>query len=74
MLTFEEVCKRAGGRRRYNAWRQFMRTLRRVEVVRRVRETGFYPGQAAALAEQFGVCRMTISRDLAAIRRGRIDE
>jgi hypothetical protein len=69
-LTFDEICKRAGGRRRYNAWRQFMREFRRIKITHEILQTGDYYGVQADLARKFGVHPSTISRDLAFIRRG----
>ncbi len=72
-MTFDEVCWRAGGRRRYNAWRQFMRVYRRALVAREIRRMGDYYGVQAELARKFGVSPATISRDLAVLRRGKTE-
>ncbi len=73
-MTWGQVCRRAGGRRGYNAQRQFAAAYRRSEVARLLlagvgrRHSGL-TGQQAEIARQLGVHPSTISRDLAAIQR-----
>jgi hypothetical protein len=70
--TFEIVCRRNAGRRRYNAGRKFLRNLRRAEIFCRLAGTGLLRnkrrGMQAILAREFGVSPATISRDLQVLR------
>ena len=68
-LTFDEVCRRAGGRRRYNAQRRAEMFVRRIIILGRIpRDPGcMQRGWCAALAREFGVSRATISRDIWAV-------
>ncbi len=66
----ETVARRAAGRRRYNAMRQFWRELRRLELLERcpsllalISRTGVQK----RLAAELGVSPSTISRDVKAI-------
>ena len=66
----ETVAKRAAGRRRYNAVRQFKRELRRRQIVKlavaerlRATERGFQ----VQMARRLGVSPSTICRDMKAI-------
>jgi len=59
-LTQDEIERRASGRRLYNAWRQFLATLRRIEVAR-LRAQGWKPGHIAATLD---VHPTTIRRDI----------
>jgi hypothetical protein len=66
---WEAVCRRAAGRRRYNAGRRRRKQQRRTEII--IRRTGLDRwewGLQAALAEALGVSRATICRDFQAIR------
>jgi hypothetical protein len=67
----DEAHRRAGGRRRYNAWRQFLALYRRVrlmEIVARNRMDLWHRnGNQQALARALGVSPSTISRDVRAI-------
>lgn len=68
--TPDEVARRAGGRRHYNAWRQFRALHRRSEVARRLTVQGaFRRGFQARLARELGVSRATICRDVRELRR-----
>jgi hypothetical protein len=71
-LTFDEVCRRAGGRRRYNLNRRAEMFARRIIILSRIpRDPGCTRrGWCAALAREFGVSRATISRDIWAVLDG----
>ena len=62
-----EAARRAGGRRRYNAWRHFCAVWRRREVARLYLELGGGYGVQAAMARRLGVSQATVSRDMAAL-------
>jgi hypothetical protein len=64
--SFNEVCRRAGGRRAYNALRRDRRLFRRVDVMRLLREYGYRRGVQARIATVLGVSEATISRDVKA--------
>ena len=66
---FGTVCRRAGGRRRYNARRRAEKQWRRAQIIALVPydRRGVW-GVQALLAERFGVSKSTISRDFEAIR------
>jgi hypothetical protein len=71
--AWDEVCRRAGGRRRYNAGRRFLRDERRARIVCRLAGTGLLyergrSGLQAVLARELRVSPSTISRDLRALR------
>jgi hypothetical protein len=72
---FRAVCKRAGGRRRYNAERQNQQNWRRNMIIfwtaGLARSTW---GLQAALARELGVSRATVCRDMAAIRDGYVPQ
>jgi hypothetical protein len=67
-LDWDSICRRAGGRRRYNAMRKQLKHQRRVEVLLRTTGKRHLWGIQAALAEVLGVSRATICRDFKAIR------
>jgi hypothetical protein len=71
-LTFDEVCRRAGGRRRYNTQRCAEMFTQRIIIFGRIpRDSGCMErGWCAALAREFGVSRATISRDIWAVLDG----
>lgn len=54
-LSWDETCRRAGGRRHYNAVRQLRVLLRRARLVRLLREMGMVRGYQVRLAEAQGV-------------------
>lgn len=66
-MDFSSVCHRAGGRRRYNAWRSRRQAWRRAEVARLLKDNGewFRHGLQAELARELKVSRSTICRDIA---------
>src|SRR5689334_2397286 len=71
--TWDVVCRRNAGRRRYNAGRKFLRDLRRAQIVGRLAGIGLvnagrHRGLQARLARELGVSPATISRDLRALR------
>jgi hypothetical protein len=66
---FAEVCRRAGGRRRYNAVRRFNAALRRVKVGEMLLRHGTRHGVQAMIARALGVSEATVSRDRAALAR-----
>jgi hypothetical protein len=63
---WESVCRRAAGRRAYNAHRSLSALLRRCQVVRLLCVKGGLTkhGTQARLARQLGVSRSTICRDI----------
>ena len=63
-LTWDAMCRRAGGRRGYNRLRQFLANYRLTKVVELLRETGFRRGYQTIIANALGVHRSTICRDL----------
>jgi len=66
--TWDAVCRRAAGRRAYNARRTEAALLRRVEVVGLYRRLGRRHGVQAEVARRLGVSQATVSRDLQALR------
>ena len=69
--AWEEVFRRAAGRRHYNGVRQFRATVRRCDVARLLRVQGGLTarGTQASLARQLGVSRSTVCRDVAWLLR-----
>ena len=69
-MTWDEVCRRAGGRRRYNFWRKQGKFARRAEIFCRLagKDAWRLWGIQRALAKALGVSRATICRDFWAIR------
>ncbi len=68
--TFDEACKRAAGRRAYNAQRQRARE-RRISLILALQDRESPTGRE--LAARFGVHEATISRDLAFIEKLRAE-
>ena len=66
-VSFDATCRRAGGRRHYNAGRQLQVLLRRNQVAKLFGVYGFEHGAQAAIARQLGVHRSTICRDISAL-------
>jgi hypothetical protein len=68
--SWDAVCRRAAGRRRYNAARKELRNARRAEIICRAKGMSWWRlyGIQAALARELGVSRATISRDFRAFR------
>ncbi len=67
--SWDEICRRASARRRYNSVRKLRAEVRRFELAEHVRRHGLAHGEQKALAAQFQVSPSTISKDLAAIRQ-----
>jgi hypothetical protein len=65
--SWEEVCKRAAGRYKYNALRTFQAQLRRKEVLNLLHRWGWVAGVQSQIAEHLGVHKSTICRDLKVI-------
>ncbi len=63
-VSADLAARRAGGRRRYNADRRADALLRRHLVAQMLGEYGFERGAQSRMAEELGVHRSTISRDL----------
>lgn len=68
-LSFNQICKRAGGRRRYNRQREIAKDARRKEVERLLAVYGHKTaGVQARIARELGVSEATVSRDAQSIR------
>lgn len=63
---FSEVCRRAGGRRAYNALRRDLAVCRRADVMNLLLKYGYRRGVQARIAAVLGVSEATISRDVKA--------
>ncbi len=63
-MTWDEVCRRAAGRRHYNSHRAFMATWRRHQVLDYWRKSQGRRGWQAEAAGALGVHRSTITRDM----------
>ncbi len=68
-LTPDALSRRAGGRSRYNRRRQLLAQQRLTQVIRLLGEIGFRHGYQTRIAEQLGVHRSTICRDIARLNR-----
>ena|SRR5436190_1482621 len=71
-ISHDEVCRRAGGRNRYNAWRRFVALDRRIFQVAPLLKGRWFlhiPGLQAKIAREIGVSESTISRDIQALKR-----
>ncbi len=66
-MTWEQVCRRAAGRRHYNSWRRVNAHDRRRRVFEYWRESKGRRGWQAEAAVALGVHRSTITRDVAAM-------
>jgi len=67
-VSSTEAYRRAGGRRHYNAIRQFQAEWRRSQVAKLLLEQGDKYGVQADLARKLGVSEATVSRDIAALK------
>ena len=65
--SWDEVCRRAAGRRRYHAIRRLQRDLRRQEVLERLVRYGLGHGVQARIGRELGVSEATVSRDVKAL-------
>ena len=63
-VSDEEMRKRACGRRRYNAVRSLLKTLRRQEVLELLEAWGFGYGVQARIAATLNVHPSVVSRDI----------
>ena len=63
-LSWDEACRRAGGRRHDNRRRQFLANYRLTRVVKPLWQTGFRRGYQTIIAKKLGVDRSTGCRDL----------
>ncbi len=66
---FAAICRRAGGRRRYNKQRQIAAAWRRLLLLNHLQQYGYQRGTLAAFARSMGVHRSTITRDLQALHK-----
>ncbi len=66
-MTWDEVCRRAAGRRHYNAWRRVVAHDRQRRVLDYWRQSKGRRGWQAAAADALGVHRSTITRDMQAL-------
>ena len=64
-LTHDQLERRASGRRHWNSWRQFLATVRRIEVAK-LRLQGWKPSHIAC---RLYVSDSTIRRDMHALIR-----
>jgi len=74
--TPEIAARRAGGRRRYNRWRQLQSTLRLIRIVEFMYRNGWTGrewGIRAKIAREIGLLRSTIARDMQHVERALID-
>jgi DeoR/GlpR family transcriptional regulator of sugar metabolism len=64
--NWDAICRRAGGRRRYNAQRRFNAEMRQLEVAQLIDRYGLLErGVQKRIADELGVSEATISRDVA---------
>jgi hypothetical protein len=60
----DTVCRRARGRAKHNAWRKYLATMRRKQVVDLLLRYGFKYGVGALIAAELRVHKSTVSRDI----------
>jgi hypothetical protein len=65
--TWNEVCQRSSGRRKYHGIRRLRMRVRRLTVSRHLQREGFGYGVKAQLARTLGVSKATITSDVRAI-------
>jgi hypothetical protein len=65
--SWDEMHRRACGRRHYNSVRTFRATLRRGQVLRLLFRWGFAHGVQVRIARTLGCSEATLSRDMAVI-------
>jgi hypothetical protein len=73
-VSHAEACARAGGRRRYNAWRRFMRIQRLGKVSEAMCRFAWGRGIFSRVARILGVHRSTVCRDWQAIHQYRREQ
>ncbi len=66
-MTWDQVCRRAAGRRHYNAWRRVVAHDRQRRVLDYWRQSKGRRGWQAEAADTLGVHRSTITRDMHAL-------
>jgi hypothetical protein len=64
VITAEQAYRRAGGRRRYNKQRKADALMRRLCILYHLHTQGYHLGTLSALADEWGVHRSTIGRDV----------
>jgi hypothetical protein len=64
VITTEQAYRRAGGRRRYNKQRRADALMRRLCILHHLHTQGYRLGTLTALADEWGVHRSTIGRDV----------
>ena len=64
VTTVDEAYRRAGGRRRYNKQRRALALFRRLCILHHLHTRGYQLGTLTALADEWGVHRSTIGRDV----------
>jgi hypothetical protein len=67
--SFNELCRRAGGRRGLNAWRRAMAVKHRCEIVLWQGVYGIGRGSQVRIVRQMGLHPSTISRHVRAVLR-----
>lgn len=67
-MDWAQVCRRAGGRRKYLALQRERAVMRRKKMVELLERTGFRHGAQAELARLLGVSEATVCRDMKAIQ------
>lgn len=67
-MTSNQIFRRAGGRRKYQALRRHEALLRRGEIIEQLKVLGFQRGTQAKIARMTGWSEATISRDFKRIR------
>jgi predicted DNA-binding transcriptional regulator YafY len=71
--SFNDICKRAAGRRRYHAGRQRAQFTRQLKVLKELQQANWENyGLGRRLAREFGVSEATVSRDIRHLRVVRI--
>jgi hypothetical protein len=69
VMTWDQACRGAGGRRAYNRLRQLRADYRLTRVAELLHQTGLGRGWQTRVAEALGVSRSTICRDFQRLRR-----
>jgi hypothetical protein len=70
VASLDDVARRAGGRRHYNAIRPLRATMRRQQVISLLRAHGWSYGSQRRVAATLGVSSATVCRDIEALRAG----